>query len=99
TSFSRDWSSDVRSSDLRKVGDRAVALAEEAGHVMDRFDGIVVVANQGDLRHEGRPVRPYRGGASSLSDGRLMCNLAVDETLYLRSEERRVGNGRVTRER
>jgi len=71
----------------RKVGDRAVALAEEAGHDMDRFDGIVVVANQGDLRHEGRPVRPYRGGASSLSDGRLMCNLAVDETLYLMAHE------------
>lgn len=71
----------------RKVGDRAVELAQEAGHDLGEEDGVVVIANQGRLRHEGRPVRPYRGGSASLSDGRPMCDLAVDASLYLMAHE------------
>jgi len=87
-SLSRDDDGQRRySMDRRKVGDRAVALAEEAGRDLDDVDGVVVIANQGELRYKRRQVRPYRGGASSLSDGRPMCNLAVDASLYLMAHE------------
>lgn len=83
----RDTGTRRYSMSRRKVGDRAVELAEDAGWDMSGFLGVVVIARQGVLRHRGLAVRPYRGGASSLSDGRLMCDLAHDAPLYLMAHE------------
>ena len=71
----------------RKIGDRAVELAEDAGHDLSEFAGVIVIARQGTLQYRGKPVKPYRAGAASLSDGRKMCDLAHDAWLYTMAHE------------
>src|SRR5690606_40166884 len=90
TRFSRDWSSDVCSSDLSDNGIEGVAhevaqnLTGRAGD--DPFEQAVCKV---DGPQEIRDFLPIRDGVIEADDG--ACKFWVDIVDGLRSEERRVG--------
>jgi hypothetical protein len=73
--------------DRRKMGDRAIALASESGIDTEAFAAVVVIVRQGTLRHDRKPVNPFGGGASTLSDGRHVCILPLEGSLQSISHE------------
>src|SRR5690606_40578972 len=86
TSFSRDWSSDVCSSDL-------VESCQEGAGVTARVDGVVVHVGTGAyLARSGVDVTTLTGLANEMAQrGSTPVLVAVDRVAAGRSEERRVG--------
>src|SRR5690606_40519156 len=95
TRFSRDWSSDVCSSDLTAVG---VEFVEnqilQASAVVHNQTVRFLIASEDQLQHHEVGQQDVRRvGCDGLADGVvLLAGVTVD-----RSEERRVGKGRVAR--
>src|SRR5690606_40319563 len=86
TIFSRDWSSDVCSSDLMEAGQ---ALDGETWRAMRAFaDRVAATWPQPDAGIWERRTAPRHHVHS-----KLMAWLALDRAARLRSEERRVGKG------
>src|SRR5690606_40246763 len=90
TRFSRDWSSDVCSSDLKASGDEKLALLEQ---LAKKWDDLAKYAPQGFIYEEMAKISPkfeywlkagdaYRSAYTNLQDTAMAAE---------RSEERRVG--------
>src|SRR5690606_40459653 len=92
-SFSRDWSSDVCSSDLRQI---ALAMRDEVLALEAAGIGIIQI-DEAALR-EGLPLRKARHSAYldwAVQAFRIAAGGVQDQTqihTHMRSEERRVGN-------
>src|SRR5690606_40670148 len=85
TSCSRDWSSDVCSSDLMNglanIRTNGLLLGMSEGELASRRDDIIAFAELGPFIHE--PLRTYSSG--------MVMRLAFAIAIHARSEERRVG--------
>src|SRR5690606_40353367 len=85
TRFSRDWSSDVCSSDL------GTFLAETIKHIHSKFKGMEGMWQ----KYVKEDLIPRMNGFELLMASYAMAHLKMDmllsETGYVRSEERRVG--------
>src|SRR5690606_39974053 len=93
TRFSRDWSSDVCSSDLEQVGDRQADAAD--GIADAQFGpGIEIVALE---LAEDRPD-PEGGLADVARKAVELERVAAVQRRRIRSEERRVGTWCISRE-
>src|SRR5690606_40906036 len=86
TRFSRDWSSDVCSSDLTAVTTAELQNFDPGGSVANQLDSLPQFFGTQTGQRGGSPLFDD-GGGSYLN----MRNLGTARTLILRSEERRVG--------
>src|SRR5207302_3456158 len=87
TRFSRDWSSDVCSSDLRTVLTRVVTVAEETGKEIHPL----VVPTNNPLFAIATAARDLGAKDVVLGESEKVSNDELAEQFALRSEERRVG--------
>src|SRR5690606_40277597 len=90
TRFSRDWSSDVCSSDLRPHRDGVEGCGLATGPVKIRYlpDGQMAAGRAG---RKSRLSRQAAAVDSSLSVAYAATTAATSESTMMRSEERRVG--------
>src|SRR5690606_41148422 len=90
TSFSRDWSSDVCSSDLVEIHNYAIFDYAAVRDIVDALGGITVDIKSPDERGIYDPnFQPQEGGPLQLPNGPQ--KIDGQTALRLRSEERRVG--------